>query len=241
VSDDRCERHARDNASCGRAIFNNLGTFSEPHSNAAEAQDCCRWHPRETRRGEGASKLRWPLRSRVWVPGTLWLDSVAHACTFDRVPGTVLGVATVFSSQRFTGCLASARSSIEHPGGWAVERPATVGWTVQHPASSIRVGGRPSIQRPATGGKVGSSLLTGHGRPTDYTDDSFCVDLYQSVSSVGGLGWAGGPASSIQHPASGWAGGRSSDQRPATSDGWAGDEKKGPPSGDPLIRVCAGS
>jgi hypothetical protein len=36
--------------------------------------------------GERTRWLRRPLRSRVWVPGTLWLASVVHADTFDRVP-----------------------------------------------------------------------------------------------------------------------------------------------------------
>jgi hypothetical protein len=40
----------------------------------------------------------------MWVPGTLWLESIVHACTIDRVPGTSSGVATTFSPERLTGC-----------------------------------------------------------------------------------------------------------------------------------------
>ena len=81
-----------------------------------------------------------------------------------------------------------------------------VGHLAQDDSTRVR-----TAQRPATGGRAGSSFLTGHGggpsrewvppaarpgRPTDHTDDSFWVDLSQSVSSVGGLGRVGGPATS---------------------------------------------
>jgi hypothetical protein len=33
-------------------------------------------------------ELPCPSRAVVWVPGTLWLESIAQACGFDRLPGT---------------------------------------------------------------------------------------------------------------------------------------------------------
>jgi hypothetical protein len=92
------DRQPVDSASCGRAVFHNVGTTAATVGGSSGSQHCDRGHPREARRGEGASKLRSCHRSSVAVPGTLWLEWAVHACACNRVPGSGVGVATVLVS-----------------------------------------------------------------------------------------------------------------------------------------------
>jgi hypothetical protein len=114
------DRQPVDSASCGRAVFHNVGTTAATVGGSSGSQYCDRGHPREARRGEGASKLRSCHRSSVAVPGTLWLEWAVHACACDRVPGTGLGVASVLVSPNRKRPPASRRAThMPLSGGWS--------------------------------------------------------------------------------------------------------------------------
>jgi hypothetical protein len=64
VSADRSEWQTDDRASCGCAVFHNVGTTSATAGRLFGSQHCDRGLPRGARRGEGASNLLRPHRSR---------------------------------------------------------------------------------------------------------------------------------------------------------------------------------
>jgi hypothetical protein len=150
-SDCRCDWQTRDSTSCGRAVFDNVGSAVTGVARSAQAQHCLRGHPRAARRGEGTSKLRRSHRTR----GSFTQPYVQCRPNPHRVGAQP-------SARPVAHPRSDARSGLfSRSGARTGCAPTGLGWRSSDQAPATVRGGRgASIQRPA------SSIGGGTDAPT---------------------------------------------------------------------------